>query len=120
MIYISNLYFFPILQGMLLVLLLYAAFKDIRWGAATKGGTKLARTRNAESMSTLEKVTGLVIAAIITTINKAVFDSDKQIASYSAIINAFDLAAVVYICYFSGWGRTHIIEISNRSKSEVR
>jgi SNF family Na+-dependent transporter len=121
MIIFTNAYFFPLLQVMLLVLLLYAMLKDIRWrGWTGEFSATLTVTRSDESMTTLQRVTGLGIAAIITIVNKGVFDSDKQIANYSAIINAFDLAAVVYICYFSVWGRNHIFGMSNRSKTEVR
>lgn len=70
-------------------------------------------------MSTLEKITGFVIAAIVTIANKSVFDDDETgWKHYSAVINAFDLLAIVYLCYLSPWGRNHIIRFITRVKKE--
>lgn len=77
--------------------------------------------RATDSMSTLEKITGLVIAAIITVINKSVFDdNDSGWKHYSAVINAFDLTAIIFLCYVSPWGRNHIIGLIERLKEERR
>jgi hypothetical protein len=72
-------------------------------------------------MSALQKVTGLVIAAIITVINKSVFDDNEAgWKQYSAVINAFDLIAIIYLCYVSPWGRTHIFGCIERLREERR
>jgi hypothetical protein len=81
-------------------------------------GTSFTVVRGKEPMNTLEKATGLVIAGVVTIINKSVFDTDTIWKQYSAFFNVFDLAAVIYICYFSRWGRNYIISISERSKSD--
>jgi hypothetical protein len=70
-------------------------------------------------MSVLEKSTGLAIAAIITIVNKSVFDdNDSHWHHYSAAINFFDLVGIFYLCYLSPWGRNQIIGFNNRSKEE--
>jgi hypothetical protein len=116
---LSNHYFFPFLQLALLALLLFAVWHDYR--PLTPSGISATVTRASESMSILEKVTGLVIAAIVTIINKSVFDDgDSGWQHYSAIINALDLGAIVYLCYVSSWGRNHIIGLNARLKQEHR
>jgi hypothetical protein len=112
MIYLSNLYFFPALQLGLMVLWLFAMYKD-----SYPSGIGIV-TRSSDTMTTLQKVTGLVIAAIITIINKSVFDTKIIWSDYSALINALDLAAIVYVCYFSRWGRNRIVAITGRSNIE--
>ena len=58
--------------------------------------------RGLEAMNMFEKFTGLFIAAIITIINKSVFDDNEvHWRHYSAAINAFDLIAIIYLCYVS-------------------
>src|SRR5262245_33784326 len=60
--------------------------------------------RGPESMSTLQKAAGLVIAAIVTIINKSVFDDNSAPwRQYSAIINTIDLGAIIYLFYLSPW-----------------
>ena len=108
---LSNSHFFPLLQLALFAFLLFAVWSD--YGPRT-GGKNV--TRAAESMSVLEKLTGLVIAAIITIVNKNVFDDNEtRWHHYSAVINAFDLIAIVYLCYLSPWCRNKIIGFNNRS-----
>lgn len=69
-------------------------------------------------MSLLEKVTGLVLAAILTIINKAVFEDEPAWKHYSAFINVTDVIAVIYVCYFSSWGRNRIFAWHLRSKMD--
>lgn len=71
-------------------------------------------------MKTLDKITGLVIAAIITIINKSVFDEDKTWSHYAAFFNSVDILAIVYVCYFSPWGRNLIIGWQISSEKEKR
>jgi hypothetical protein len=116
---LSNQYFFPILQVGLLGVLLFALWSDYRPTAS--GGINATVTRGPESLSTLQRATGLVIAAIITIINKSVFDDDDAgWRHYSAIINAADLAAIVYLCYVSPWGRNNILGLNLRLQHERR
>jgi hypothetical protein len=106
---LSNQYFFPLLQLALLSLLLFAVWDDYR--PLTPGGVM----PGDESMSMLQRAVGLVIAAIVTIINKSVFDDDDaDWQHYSAFINAADLGAIVYLCYVSPWGRNHIIGLKRR------
>jgi hypothetical protein len=135
----SNYYFFPLLQVALLALMLFAIWREWRArrdaaGGSRPGGMSATPTfevtgsdatgtvrRGPQSMSALEKVTGLVIAAIITVINKSVFDDNEAGWNhYSAAINAFDLIAIVYLCYISLWGRTHIFACIERLREERR
>ena len=69
-------------------------------------------------MKTLDKITGVVIVAIITIINKSVFDEDKTWNQYAAFFNLVDIVIVVYIGYFSPWGRNAIISWQIRSKKD--
>jgi hypothetical protein len=110
---LSNQYFFPLLQVGLLGLLAFALRRD--YGTTPDG---VFVKRGLESMKTLQWVTGLVIAAIVTIINKSVFDDDAGWRHYSAIINAVDLGAIVYLCYFSPWSRNHILGLFNRLTEE--
>jgi len=132
----SNYYFFPLLQLALLALVLFAIWREWLARRVAAGGMSATPSptfevtgsdatgtvrRGPQSMSTLEKVTGLVIAAIITVINKSVFDDNEAGWNhYSAVINAFDLIAVVYLCYVSPWGRTHIFACIERLREERR
>src|ERR1700686_5303261 len=119
MVIFSNIYFFPLLQLALLSIFLFALWRDCH--PLMPSGISATVTRASESMSVLEKVTGLVIAAIITIIDKSVFDDDDAgWQHYSAIINALDLGAIVYLCYISSWGRNRIIGFNIRSKQENR
>jgi hypothetical protein len=60
--------------------------------------------RGEQSMTTLEKITGLVIAAIVTIINESVFDDDAAgWQRYSGAFNLLDLVMIIYLCYFSPW-----------------
>jgi hypothetical protein len=125
---LSNQYVFPLLQIGLLAFLVLAVWCDYR--PLTPGGINATPSalsadafvkRGPESMSTLQWVTGLVIAAIITIFNKSVFDDDDAgWRHYSAIINAVDLFAVVYLCYVSPWTRNQIIALNNRLTEERR
>jgi len=113
----SNQYFFPLLQLGLLGLVLFALWRD--YSPKTPGGFDAFVKRGPESMSTLQRATGLVIAAIVTIINKSVFDDDDAgWRHYSAIINAVDLSAIVYLCYISPWSRNHILGLLNRLAEE--
>jgi hypothetical protein len=135
----SNFYFFPLLQFALLALLFFAGWRDWRAQRAANGGSRaggmsgtpsptfgvtgsdadLTATRGPATMSTLERVTGLVIAAIITVMNKSVFDDNEAgWKHYSAVFNAFDLIAIIYLCYLSKWGRSHIIARIERLRHE--
>jgi hypothetical protein len=70
-------------------------------------------------MKALERITGLVIAAIITVINKSVFDDNESgWKHYSAMINVFDLTAIVYLLYVSPWGRNYIVMLNEGLKEE--
>jgi hypothetical protein len=145
----SNSYFFPLLQFLLLALLLFVMWWDWRArrdaaGGARPGGMsatpppteggetpQLHETvgfsdsatavvlRGPRSMTALEKVTGLVIAAIITVINKSVFDDNEAgWKHYSAAINLFDLMTIIYICYLSPRSRNRIRELIERLREE--
>jgi hypothetical protein len=112
----SNSYFFPLLQLALLALLLFAIWCDRPWMSTT-----LIVERGAGSMTALEKITGLVIAAIITVINKSVFDDNEAgWKHYSAAINTFDLIAIIYLCYLSAEGRARIFAFIERLRKERR
>jgi hypothetical protein len=114
---LSNQYFFPLLQFGLLGLFLFTLWCDYR--PITPGGINATVMRGPQSMSTLQKATGLVIAAIVTIINKSVFDDDDAgWRHYSAFINAADLFVIVYLCYVSPWSRNHILGLFNRLTEE--
>jgi hypothetical protein len=125
---LSNSYFFPLLQFALLALVIFAIWRDrliqlLLFATIWRDRPRatLAVTRGPESMGTLEKITGLVIAAIITVINKSVFDDNEAgWKHYSAVTNAFDLIAIIYLCYISPWGRNHIFALNERLKKELR
>jgi hypothetical protein len=115
----SNDYFFPLLQIALVVLLLFAIWADYRPLPPSEVSAVVKRGR--ESMNTLEKITGVVIAAIVTIINKSVFDdNDSGWKHYSAAINGFDLVAIIYLCYVSPWGRNYIIRLNTCLQEERR
>ena len=137
----SNYYFFPLLQLALLALMLFAIWHEWRARRNAASGSRpggmsatppptfevtgsdatLTVRRGQQSMSTLEKITGLVIAAIITVINKSVFDDNEAgWKHYSAVINAFDLITIIYLCYISPWGRTYIFACIERLREERR
>jgi hypothetical protein len=81
-------------------------------------GLVMTVTRGEESLKTLDKVTGVVIAAIITIVNKSVFDEDKTWSHYAAFFNVVDILAVLYVVYFSRWGRNLIIGWQISSKTD--
>jgi len=129
----SNTYFFPMLQFALLMLLLFAIWRDYRPAPRSRSagllstlsvgmsqittGINATVRRGLEAMNMFEKFTGLFIAAIITIINKSVFDDNEvHWKHYSAAINAFDLIAIIYLCYVSPWGRKHIIGFNQREE----
>ena len=111
---LTNDWFFPALQVSLFVLLLWTFFKDHPLSAPS--GVSATVLRGEQSMTTLQKATGLVIAGIVTIINKSVFDTDAVWKQYSAFFNVIDLAAIIYICYFSSWGRNLILSINEQLK----
>ena len=100
----SNTCFFLLLQFALLMLLLFAIWRDSRPAPRSKsvGLLSLLSTisvgmsqittgirRGLEAMNMFEKFTGLFIVAIITIINKSVFDDNEvHWKHYSAAINA--------------------------------
>jgi hypothetical protein len=103
----SNAYVFPLMQIALFLLFMFAIWRDYR---PLGPGIHANVLRGEQSMTTLEKVTGLVIAAIVTVINKSVFDDDDAgWQRYSAAFNLLDLVMIVYLCYFSSWVRNSII-----------
>jgi hypothetical protein len=110
----SNYYFFPIAQTVLLATLLWAIFRDVR--GKWLRGRGVTVTRGEESMMTLEKITGIVAAGVVTIANKSVFDAEPFWKQYSAFFNVADVCAVLYLCYFSGWGRNLILGWRARSK----
>jgi len=111
---LSNQYFFPLFQLGLLGLLLFALWRD--YGTTPD---RIFVVRGLRQMTTLERATGLVIAAIVTIINKSVFDDDDAgWRHYSAIINFVDLVAIVYLCYVSPWSRKHILGLFDRLTEE--
>jgi hypothetical protein len=113
----SNVYFFPVFQAVILMILLFALWRDYR--PKISSGFSGTLTRGPQSMTMLEKTTGLVIAAIITIVNKSVFDDpDAGWRHYSASVNLFDLCAIIYFCYVSSFGRNLILGINNRLREE--
>src|SRR5262249_10293456 len=110
--------FFPIMQIALFVLFAFAIWCDYR--PQDTSGIRATVLRGPQSMGTLEKITGLVIAAIVTIINQSVFDDDRVWwQSYSAAFNFVDLAMIVYLCFFSSWVRNNIIlKILQRSRQD--
>jgi hypothetical protein len=111
----SNAYFFPLMQIALFTLFFFAIWRDYR---PLGPGIQAKVLRGEQTMTTLEKVTGLAIAAIVTITNKSVFDDDDAgWQSYSAVFNLLDLAMIVYLCYFSSWARNNIIlKLRERSR----
>jgi hypothetical protein len=104
----SNAYFFPLMQIALFMLFSFAIWRDSR--PLRPGGFQATPLRGEQTMTTLEKIAGLAIAAIVTIINKSVFDDDDAgWKSYSAVFNLLDLAMIAYLCYFSSWARNNII-----------
>jgi hypothetical protein len=132
----SNVYFFPLLQAALLALLLFAIRQDRRARRAARRGMSatpsptfgvtgsdaaLVKTFSQTSLSALANITGLVIGAIITVINKSVFDDNEACwKHYSAAFNSFDYFAIIYICYSSECGREYISERIERLKKVRR
>jgi hypothetical protein len=115
----SNNFFFPLFQFAILALLVYAVWRDYR--PIVPSGITATVTRGSESMEILKRYTGLVIAAIITVVNKSVFDDkDSDWRHWSAFINLFDLCAVVYLCYVSPFGRNFIVGLDIRLREERR
>ena len=121
--------FFPLLQFALLMLLLFAIWRDYRPAPRPRSVGLLSTInvgmsqittgirRGLEAMNMFAKFTGLFIVAIITIINKSVFDDNEvHWKHYSAAINAFDLIAIIYLCYVSPWGRNHIIGFNQRKE----
>ena len=104
---LSNGYFFPLMQIALFLFFIFAIWRDYRpFGP----GMHANGLRGEQSMTTLEKITGLVIATIVTIINKSVFDDNTAgWQRYSAAFNLLDLVIIIYLCYFSSWVRNNII-----------
>jgi len=119
---LSNIYFFPFLQISFLGFLVWALWRDgFPFPRRRPGDAALTVKRGDASMSLLEKVTGLVAAAIITIINKSVFEDDKAVwRHYSAAIDTFDMIVIVYLCYVSPFGRNFIFSCILRLKEERR
>jgi hypothetical protein len=69
-------------------------------------------------MSLAGKVTGVAIVAVITIINRSVFDEDTTWSHYAAFFNLTDILAVLYVGYFSPWVRNFIIAWRIRSKKD--
>ena len=113
----SNDYFFPIFQIVLLAILICAVYIDY---FKHRSGIPAEVNRGPESMSVLQKATGLVIAGVVTIINMSVFDSETIWKNYSGFFNTLDLVSIIYFCYFSSWGRNKIIAINIRTKTEKR
>ena len=117
MVIFSNTLFFPVMQIALFALFIFAVWCDYR---PLGPGVHATVLRGEQSMTTLEKITGLVIAAIVTIINKSVFDDDDAgWQSYSAAFNLLDLMIIIYLCYFSPWVRNNIIlKLMQRSRQD--
>jgi hypothetical protein len=106
------------MQIALFALFAFAIWCDYR--PEDTSGIRATVLRGPESMGTLEKITGLVIAALVTIINKSVFDDDSAgWQSYSAAFNFVDLGMIVYLCFFSPWVRNNIIlKLLQRSRQD--
>jgi ABC-type transport system involved in multi-copper enzyme maturation permease subunit len=112
MMIFSNAWIFPVMQVALLALAAFAIYRDCFPSSTNTSGDRVDAivVRGPATMGTLEKITGLAVAAIITIINKSVFDDDESgWQHYSAIFNFVDLAAIVYLFYFSSWTRNNLI-----------
>ena len=70
------------------------------------------------SLKTLDKFTGVVRRYHHHYQGKSVFDEDKTWNQYAAFFNLVDIVIVVYIGYFSSWGRNAIISWQIRSKKD--
>ena len=129
----SNTCFFPLLQFALLMLLLFAIWRDYRPAPRSRSvgllstisvgmsqittGVNATIRRSLEVMNMFDKFIGLFFAAIITVLNKSVFDDNEvHWRHYSAAINTFDLIAIIYLCYVSPWGRNHIFGFNQREE----
>jgi hypothetical protein len=116
---LSNVYMFPLLQIIVLIFLIFALQKDFRARKSSAfDGSEVIR--GANSMTSLEKVTGLAISIVIAFINNDVF-SDKEYwaTNHSVFINLFDFLSIIYVCYISGWGRNLIIRMSSCLRKEA-
>ena len=124
----SNSCFFLLLQFALLALFLFALGEEWHGRRKAATGARVAGNhvtatveRGRESMELLQKYTGLVIAAVITIINKSVFDDNESgWRHYSAAINFFDLFAILFVCYVSPWGRQKLFALNERLRKEPR
>jgi hypothetical protein len=117
----SNAFFFPLFQFLILGVFAFTIWKD--WPVFTRfrKGVILSVRRGDESMSSLEKYTGLFIAAIIGIVDKAAFDDVASgFVHYSAFITFIDLLAIVYVCYLSAEGRAFLFRFKNEVKFERR
>jgi hypothetical protein len=114
---LSNMYMFPLLQALLLLLFLFALWEDYKPRKSPFGGTEVKRGDN--SMSTLNKATGFAISIFVALVNSTVFSDKEYLATrYSIIINVVDFCVIIYICYISPWGRNRLITFNSRLRKE--
>jgi len=113
---VANQFFFPLLQIVVVSFFAFAIYQD-HFRPPSPGIPVLIR-RGDESMKRLEKATGLVLALVITIINKGVFDAEPVWKAYSAFFNLLDVAAILYACYFSSWGRNRIFSLLERLRTD--
>ena len=92
---LSNDVVFPALQIAIVIVLIYVIYRD-RSPIPSPGAIAHAEVvRGDQSMKRLERTTGLVLALIITLINKSVFDADPHWAAYAAFFNVLDVGAIL-------------------------
>jgi hypothetical protein len=114
----SDDYLFPFVQFVLIAGVVAIALRDF-WphraapdiqGSAMRANAHVAR--GDKSMGRLGVAYGFLLSLIVAVINQGAFRGDHWWKDYSVVINVVDFAAIVYICYVSGWSRNKILGLS--------
>jgi len=101
---------FPLFQGAIFLLLVYAFVKDRGWFRRSTGLDRSVK-RGAESWALFPAMFGLLALVVIEVNN-----TTEAWKGYKTITTLADLAALFYLCYFNGWFRNKTVGIFNRSR----
>ncbi len=111
-LFLSDVVVFWLLQGALLVLVLYAWWKELVANNRRREAFAVVK-RGEESWAWFPLAYGIASAVILQLINGA--EAGKN---YKVIISLADMVALLYLSFFNGWFRNKIIQFVVASKEK--
>jgi hypothetical protein len=109
---LSDSFVFPLLQGCLFLIFIYAWSRERRW---FKRSVSLSGKvfRNPETWENFPLAWG-ILSLIFVEVN----NMTESMKGYKTVITLLDIAALLYLCFFTSWFRNKSIWLISRSKQK--